>query len=68
MRNLPVGASAQQLADYFTWMVETGRGAHLVQLDQRGLADLCKKGVVLLGIPPAGEHIADGTVFLRAVA
>lgn len=27
----PQYATAQQLADYFTWMVETGKGHHLPQ-------------------------------------
>jgi len=62
-------ATAQQLADYFAWQVEIGRGACEVRLDPRGLSyvkpDHNRINIV---IPPDGEtcDLARGLVFVSA--
>lgn len=64
----PQYATAQQLADYFAWMVETGKGHLPVLLDRRGLTDLCEQARIGFAIPPNGETSSNAAVFLRAVA
>jgi len=64
----PLPDTAEQLRDYFEWVVQTGGGSRRVWLDQRGLSFIEPKhhGIIGLAIPDDGE--TDGNkVFLRAV-
>lgn len=67
----PGAARIEQLADYFSWLVETGHGKDLAYIDQRGLSFLQPKhhACLAVGIPPEGEtHDSKaGRSFVRAV-
>ena len=69
----PATDTCQAMADYFTWLVKTGRGTDKAMLDQRGLGYLIKPEFVGkpigLCLPPPDEfeNAEMHQVFVRPV-
>lgn len=62
--------TVQDLADFFAWQCQIGKGAHLARLCPRGLDMRTAKDTAMsLVVPDAGEMYddANNVVFLRAV-
>ncbi len=61
--------TVERLRDYLDQHVSLGRGHNSVSLDRRGLQyfDSDKHQAVTIGIPPDGETVGDGVVFVRAI-
>lgn len=61
--------TAQQMADFWQWQVETGRGQWAARLCPRGLSERGQQDTVInLAIPPADEihDTANRVVFVAA--
>ena len=72
-QTFPATATCQAMADYFTWLVNTGRGTDKAMLDQRGLGYLIKPEFVgkqiglCLPTPDEFENAEMHQVFVRPV-